>query len=59
MMKTGKLEEDIPFTVMKARGKGQHDFTVENYERDVMKVEKEEMEIKYAVEDKNIYKCEA
>jgi hypothetical protein len=24
-----------------------------------MKVEKEEMEIKYAVEDKNIYKCEA
>jgi len=24
-----------------------------------MLVEKEEMEIKYAVEDKNIYKCEA
>lgn len=59
MMKTGKLEEDIPFTVMKSRGKGQHNFTVENFERDVMAVEKEEMEIKYAVEDKNIYKCEA
>ena len=32
MIQTGAVEPDIPGIIMKNRGKGQHDFTVEGFE---------------------------
>lgn len=57
-LKNEVMDDDIPALIMKNRGKGQHNFTIDGFVNECWTVENEEKAKKLIREDKNIFQCE-